>query len=98
MKINRKYNPEILKTLRTKKRKLTLEGALKLMYSEVGLDITRPTLSSWENGKTRPDIKNLPALCVFYDISITELVTLFFGIKTRQVALPSADGHSKAVR
>lgn len=93
-----KYNPKILKYLRTKKRKLTQDEAIKRMYAEVHLDITRPTLASWEAGETCPTLKHYPALCVFYDISATELISLFFGLKHSKTGYARANGRSKADR
>lgn len=81
----KKYNSTILKKLR-KKRNLSQEGAIKLMRHEVHLDISRTTLDKWEKGITCPDIKkHIPALCVFYDISVFDLVTNFFGLKRSKV-------------
>lgn len=36
--------------------------------------VTRQTISKWENDKTYPDIHNLIALSVLFDISLDELV------------------------
>ena len=38
------------------------------------LYVTRQTISKWENDKTYPDIHNLIALSVLFDISLDELV------------------------
>lgn len=47
-------------------------------YSQEGLAeklyVTRQTISKWENDKTYPDIHNLIALSVLFDISLDELV------------------------
>ncbi|WP_442760551.1 helix-turn-helix domain-containing protein, partial [Enterococcus italicus] len=36
--------------------------------------VTRQTISKWENDKTYPDIHNLIALSVLFDITLDELV------------------------
>jgi len=36
--------------------------------------VTRQTISKWENDKTYPDIHNLIALSILFDISLDELV------------------------
>ncbi|WP_265460386.1 helix-turn-helix domain-containing protein [Enterococcus sp. HY326] len=36
--------------------------------------VTRQTISKWENDKSYPDIHNLVALSIFFDISLDELV------------------------
>lgn len=97
MKVVQKYYPQILVKLR-KKRKLTHERAVRLMSSEVGLNISRPTLISWEKGITSPDIKHVPFICVFYNVSIVEFIRLFFGLKHSIAGYARPEGRSRAVR
>lgn len=37
-------------------------------------NVTRQTISKWENNKTRPDIETLKEICKFYSIDINYLV------------------------
>lgn len=49
---------------------------LKLTQTEVGekINVSRQTISSWENGKSYPDIPMLVTLSDFYDLSLDYLL------------------------
>ncbi|MGX6979900.1 helix-turn-helix domain-containing protein [Vagococcus elongatus] len=48
--------------------KLSQEALAEKIY------VTRQTISKWENDKTYPDLQNLIALSILFDISLDELV------------------------
>lgn len=49
---------------------------MKLTQTEVGekINVSRQTISSWENGKSYPDIPILVTLSNFYDLSLDYLL------------------------
>ncbi|MGB3160583.1 helix-turn-helix domain-containing protein [Carnobacterium sp.] len=54
------------------------ESRIKKGYSQVVvadyLQISRQSISKWENGKNSPDLKNLVKLSEFYEVSIDDLL------------------------
>jgi transcriptional regulator with XRE-family HTH domain len=50
-----------------RKRGLSVNAAFKRLYDH-GLDISRPTLINWEEGKTEPDASALFILADFYHV------------------------------
>lgn len=56
--------------------------------------VTRQTISKWENDKSYPDIHNLIALSVLFDISLDELVKGDVHIMKEQIDLTSVNKHA----
>lgn len=56
--------------------------------------VTRQTISKWENDKSYPDIHNLIALSVLFDISLDELVKGDVQVMKEQIDLTSVNKHA----
>ena len=58
--------------------KLRSDGEHKKTRSEVanGLDVSIPTLMSWEKGDSEPSAFNIAKLCKYYNVSSDELLEL----------------------
>lgn len=59
------------------------------------LNITRQSLSKWENGHAYPDILNLKLLCEFYGVSIDEIVSDDFHIEEKKEKTSKSDEECK---
>lgn len=71
--MNKKKMGCFLKELRNKEN-LTQDGLCDLFASEYGIYLTDKAISSWENGKTIPDVEKLNILSEIYDISMDEIL------------------------
>ncbi|WKB49920.1 helix-turn-helix transcriptional regulator (plasmid) [Lactococcus lactis subsp. lactis] len=58
---------EKLKQLRADK-KITQEKLAEILY------VSRPTISSWENGRSYPDLQMIVAICDYFEISLDFLL------------------------
>lgn len=70
--MNKEKMGKFLRQLR-KEKKLSLEK-LSTEFEKEYLTVSTNAISSWEHGKTIPDINNLNFLASFYDISIDEIL------------------------
>lgn len=59
--------------------------------------VTRQTISKWENDKTYPDIHNLIALSVLFDITLDELVKGDVDTMKKIVNSEHTDKHTKGM-
>lgn len=53
-----------------------LRQTKKVTQEEIAaaLNVTRQAISSWENGKTQPDIDTLQRLSAYFEVSMEELI------------------------
>ena len=61
---------KINKVIKAQRTKLGLTQDKLAAY----LDITKPTISKWENGSLMPDIQLLPKLAKLFNMSVDELL------------------------
>lgn len=66
------YISKRLKELRT------VSGFSQEKLAEL-LDVSRQTISSWENERSYPDVHNLIMLCDIYSVSLDDLATVYKG-------------------
>lgn len=78
------YISKRLKELRT------VSGFSQEKLAEL-LDVSRQTISSWENERSYPDVHNLIMLCDIYSVSLDDLASVYKGIhnKTTKYGLPT---------
>ena len=78
------YISKRLKELRT------VSGFSQEKLAEL-LDVSRQTISSWENERSYPDVHNLIMLCDIYSVSLDDLASVYKGIhiKTTKNGLPT---------
>ena len=66
-------------------KKLRKESGLSQAEVADYLEISRQSISQWENGRSYPDIANLVILCKLYKINLNELLELDEGITQEQI-------------
>lgn len=71
--MNKKKMGCFLKELRIKEN-LTQDGLCDLFALEYGIDLSDKAISSWENGKTIPDIEKLYTLSKIFNVSIDDIL------------------------
>ncbi|MDE6242292.1 MAG: helix-turn-helix domain-containing protein [Anaeroplasmataceae bacterium] len=71
--MNKKKIGYFLKELRIKE-KLTQDGLCDLLASQYDIYLTDKAISSWENGKTIPDIEKLNILSKVFNVSIDDIL------------------------
>lgn len=68
------FLPEKIKEAREKAE--FSQEKLMVALSNSGLSISRATISSWENGETKPNAEELATLAEFFELPITYFFTL----------------------
>lgn len=66
-----------------------MDAGLTQEQAAEALDVTRQTVSNWENGKTYPDIKNIVDISELYHVSLDCL------LKGKEMPQPLAAEHRR---
>lgn len=75
-----------------------LREAKKVTQEEMAaaLNVTRQAISSWETGKTQPDIETLQRLAAYFEVSMEELI--YGEQRQTNICMPKEVNVSKAAK